>query len=456
MRTFEYDDGKSRKFWAIELQGNGFTVTFGRIGSAGKAQKKEFADAAKARKEHDKLVKEKLAKGYVEKAPPAPVSPTQRALEEALLQDPDNPATHAVNADYLMEQSDPHGELIQVQLALEDASKSPQARKQLRQREQALLEQHQRDWLGELAPFLLEQEGYQFQFGRGWLDSLTIPDLTVRLARVLARAPQTRLLRRLVILENSHSDEGEYEPGPDIPADSYWPGLHPLLKSPYLGNVRVFQLGAMEDDGPFNTYTSGEGAVALIAKMPRVEELHLFAHIHDEIKTLFGMKTLTHLRVLQVYHVEREHPLATLARNSALGRLTHLLLYPHGYSGSERGSYLPPEEVRALVRSPHLQSLTHLRLRLSNMGDEGCREIVRSGILKRLKVLDVRLGQITDEGARTLAACPELRNLESLDIGANWLTEEGVNALRAVGINVQADSQVAEGEDGYLMEGDME
>ena len=66
MRTFTYSDAKSHKFWNIELQGNAFTVTFGRIGTAGQMQTKEFADAAKAQKEHDKLVKEKLAKGYVE------------------------------------------------------------------------------------------------------------------------------------------------------------------------------------------------------------------------------------------------------------------------------------------------------------------------------------------------------------------------------------------------------
>src|SRR5262249_45462571 len=155
---------------------------------------------------------------------------------------------------------------------------------------QALLRQHGRGWLGDLAPYLLDQPGYEYQFARGWLDSLTIPEITVNLARVLARAPQTRLLRHLVIQANTLSEgDEEFEAGPDVPEDSYWPSLFPLLKSPYLGNVRVFQLGEMVDDGPFETHTSGEAAVSLIAKMPKVEELYLFAHIHD-IRTLFGLK----------------------------------------------------------------------------------------------------------------------------------------------------------------------
>lgn len=66
LRTFTYSDAKSNKFWNIELQGKAFTVTFGRLGTDGQTQVKEFPSEEKARKEHDKLVKEKLGKGYTE------------------------------------------------------------------------------------------------------------------------------------------------------------------------------------------------------------------------------------------------------------------------------------------------------------------------------------------------------------------------------------------------------
>src|SRR5207253_2108348 len=106
---------KSHKFWNIELQGTSFTVTYGRIGAKGQTQTKTFPTEEKARQEHDKLVKEKLAKGYVETAAPAAAAPAasgpmRSALEEALFANPDDVANHMAYADWLAEQGDPRGE----------------------------------------------------------------------------------------------------------------------------------------------------------------------------------------------------------------------------------------------------------------------------------------------------------------------------------------------------------
>jgi uncharacterized protein (TIGR02996 family) len=491
MCTFHFRDGKSDKFWAIELQGKSLTVTFGRTGTAGQTQKKTFPDAAKAQKEHDKLVADKLARGYVEQAAAAAPEPLQVALEQALAEDPDDLGAHAAFADYLQERGDPRGEFISVQLALEEPGKSAAERKRLQARELALLRKHGRDWLGGLAPYLLRTtrvEGEDFTrwayyhgFARGWLDTLQVGVLTVPFARVLAAAPETRLLRRLMIEElkvyfDDEEDEldeedggGEpFPPGPDVPEEAEQPALYPLLTSPYLGNVRVLQLGDQVDDEekpPRNGYlcrmppTCG---VDLVRKMPRLEELYWLAHAGRKVlEALFGLPSLDNLRVLQVYHPETDYPLSILARNKSLGRLTHLLLHPHGFthSASKYGSFLPLAEVKPVLRSPHLKSLTHLRVHCSDLGDEGCREIVKSGILKRLKVLDLRHGGITDEGARTLAACPDLKNLELLDVMANGLTRKGIDALKVTGVRLRADKQLKEAELGrgeYLWEGDCE
>src|SRR5262245_25373064 len=81
MRRFEYKDARSNKFWSIDLRGRSFWVTFGRIGSAGQTQVKAFADEAQARKEHDRLIREKTGKGYVEVAavPSAPAAEARPA-----------------------------------------------------------------------------------------------------------------------------------------------------------------------------------------------------------------------------------------------------------------------------------------------------------------------------------------------------------------------------------------
>lgn len=80
-REFHFSEGASNKFWTISVEGTAHTVRFGRLGTAGQVQTKEFATEADARKSADKLIAEKLKKGYVEQsaagAPtPNPAAPT--------------------------------------------------------------------------------------------------------------------------------------------------------------------------------------------------------------------------------------------------------------------------------------------------------------------------------------------------------------------------------------------
>ena len=81
-------------------------------------------------------------------------------------------------------------------------------------------------------------------------------------------------------------------------------------------------------------------------------------------------------------------------------------------------------------------SLTHLQLRLSDVGDAGIEEIIQSGLLRRLKVLDLRHGAVTDEGARALAASPDVKHLDRLDLAWNRIGPAGQAALRKTGVNV--------------------
>jgi|GEM_PF-3681014 len=65
-RTFEYNDGKSNKFWTIDANETEFTITFGKVGTNGQSQTKTFSDEAACQKEAEKLIREKTRKGYVE------------------------------------------------------------------------------------------------------------------------------------------------------------------------------------------------------------------------------------------------------------------------------------------------------------------------------------------------------------------------------------------------------
>ena len=65
-RRFEFLSGSSAKFWEVTVAKDAVTVCFGRIGTAGQAQTKSFRDSAAAQKHADKLIEQKVGKGYVE------------------------------------------------------------------------------------------------------------------------------------------------------------------------------------------------------------------------------------------------------------------------------------------------------------------------------------------------------------------------------------------------------
>jgi len=65
-RRFEFVGGSSQKFWEISVSGSSFTVRFGRIGTAGQSQTKNFANEDKAKREAENLIAEKIKKGYAE------------------------------------------------------------------------------------------------------------------------------------------------------------------------------------------------------------------------------------------------------------------------------------------------------------------------------------------------------------------------------------------------------
>jgi len=60
----EFEEGISSKFWRARVEGKTLYVNYGKIGSAGQTQVKDFATPAAAQAEFDKLVREKRKKGY--------------------------------------------------------------------------------------------------------------------------------------------------------------------------------------------------------------------------------------------------------------------------------------------------------------------------------------------------------------------------------------------------------
>ncbi|MCE9561454.1 MAG: TIGR02996 domain-containing protein [Planctomycetes bacterium] len=406
------------------------------------------------------------------------------AFEKAILDNPDESTSYAAYADWLQEQDDPRGEFMQVQLALEAGSLPKEQRKQLQARERELLDEHEREWLGELAPLLLDLDTHdtlpnvRYWWGRGFIAEMRVQHLTIQLAQTLAVAPALRFLQKLHIevsattearaqstssrtlldfLAETQAGSGENQPLHD-PLSMLIPtpqgvrrhdAIFDLIGSPCLRNLRGFQLGKdvePSSDGWTDCYLNSEGLEHLVASLPRVQELYLLCNGYDA-RALFSLPNLTHLQTLRVYgwgNIEdqdrNEVPLDALARNPALSSLTHLIVHPR-YTPD--ASLLPLSQVHALVNSPHLASLEHLQLRLSDIGDDGVSAFIESGILKRLGWLDLRNGTISDFGAKAFAEYAPTRNLRRLDLSRNSITYAALNMLRRVGVNVVADNALS-------------
>ncbi len=68
-RHFEFVSGSSAKFWEISVHSTpsvSVTVRYGRIGTSGQSQTTAFASREAAQKHADRLIAQKLKKGYVE------------------------------------------------------------------------------------------------------------------------------------------------------------------------------------------------------------------------------------------------------------------------------------------------------------------------------------------------------------------------------------------------------
>lgn len=133
-------------------------------------------------------------------------------LEKKIVEKPDDLARHEDYAAWLEANGDaPRAELIRLHLAMENSSLSREKRFELELAERRLLEAHGREWIGDLAEFVLlkptPEKNFRLKHGckvfwfRGWVRGLQIDELTLKLSKVLLQAPEMRLFNTLILTE---------------------------------------------------------------------------------------------------------------------------------------------------------------------------------------------------------------------------------------------------------------
>lgn len=345
-------------------------------------------------------------------------------FERDILEAPDDLNRYAVYADWLSDQGDPRGEFMHVQLRLEEDGVPRAERVRLKQREAALLAQHRKEWLGELAQDLILEDLsrrdrdslVRIEFSRGWLSAVSLKATGTSLVVKLLAVPEARFLRQLSLSWQDQIASQDW----DV-----------LLGGSKLLNLRRFQLG-FSDHHPH-----GLAATDFVTRFPRLEVLHLEARRVDT-SLLFSLP-MPHLRELVVHHLD-DYPVDILAANPTLSQLETLSFHPQVQQGDEE-EYLLLQDLEAVAGSPFLKKLRHLELHSCGMGDAGCVTLVESDLLRHLRILDLTYGSITDAGAQTLASAPEIHNLEHLVLNGNALSERGIRWLKAANPHVEAENQ---------------
>lgn len=370
---------------------------------------------------------------------------TREALEAALLANPDDVVRHAAYADFLLEQGDPRGEFIRLQLAAEDRNQPVAKLRELEDTAHKIRQEHEREWLGDLWQFTqrsptarsvaeLMEPNVSVSWKRGWIEGVRVGQLSQGMVEVMATNPFTRLLATFAVAQNTVTMETRTEPYETAVEIS----LRRLIDSGRFANLRQFEFGSREN----RVTADGTSVDRVLRVTPRLESLRLCVDHFSE--SYFFSGDYSHLHTIDIVYNNPRCRFYILGMNDGLPNLRRLsldtvaVMPERGELGSEREPITPTDQSM-FFRSKHLNALEYLTFRNGEFGDEGVEELLASGFISRLKGLDLCRCNITDDGAQMLAAHPHVPTLEYLHLDNNLLSPIGIDALATVGHQISTN-----------------
>jgi uncharacterized protein (TIGR02996 family) len=434
MPRYEFSEGTSNKFWEIELDGSSFTTRYGKIGTDGQETTKDFGGPGEAKKAYDKLVAEKVKKGYEivegdgdedgddDEDGEAPAGAVNPSLEAAILKDPDNVQNYLVYADWLQTQSDPRGELMAVQAALLGAPGDAK----LLKREEELIAAHTGALLGDLA----EEDEFHPTWRLGGLGAVTISDTeeewgelesdaAVTMVKKLFRLPAARLLRELTIgLINDEDGQPDWSAVVGAIAESTVPSSLRVLRISCGGyQISWTQLGDLSKVYP---------------KAPRLEELYIKMGAMD-----FGKIDLPELRVFEVVTGGFTKGNLKSVLTARWPKLEKLVLY---FGDDNYGGDCEIGDLKPILDGKNLANVRTLGLANAQFSNDIAAALPTSKILKQLRVLDLSKGTLDDEGAGHIVEHgAAFKHLEVLDVSENYITDGMLDRLATICKTVKRD-----------------
>lgn len=424
-RRYEFTEGTSKKFWEIELEGESFTARWGRIGTDGQEKTQDFDSAADARKAHDKLCAEKEKKGYQLVSAPkgeAPVShkpQSNPAMEAKIAARPDDEVTWKIYADWLLEQSEPWGEVIA------QACGGKPDKKTQKDAESAIT--------GGL-------DGAKFEWKHGAIASLSLisnaaPTDTNNVELVLGRAlehPAGRLVRALT-LGLPPRDGGD--------TDWHYEGMMEAITKagplPLLEKVDMSPDALHMNQGSWRRVGDIRG---LWKAAPRLKELRMQGASGSDGGTPIKMGTIDAPN-LETFVFESGGLDASVPKDLGAAKLPRLTRLELMFGRENYGCTSTVTSLSGILSGKGLPQLKALGLKNSEWETELIDAIAKSDLLPQLEELDLSMGVLFRDGpAALIKHKAKFAHLKKLILADNYL-EEQEDALEKAFPNLELGEQ---------------
>ena len=366
-RTFEFSDAKSHKFWNVDLRGTDVVTKYGRIGTDGQSTVKSHASVEAAQKTFDKLVNEKLKKGYVETTGGAAAGSSDSTQPGQVLAP--NMFQTTRNAEDIGEMTTFIGKRVVDFKSLKSLRKGDKHVYRVRSGwddEPGTFEKRLNEFLDSDAA--ARAQGLIIGY---W--SIDVPDPIEPVIKILVKR-QDRLPELVALFLG---DIGQEE------SEISWiqqGDVSPLLAAfPKLEMLRV------------------RGSEGLAFKKPK----------HDSLAAL---------------GVEAGGLGADVVRQlckAKFPQLEHLELW---LGTDEYGGDCQINDLQPILAGKLFPKLNYLGLRNAQIADEIAGVIVNSPIAKQIETLDLSLGTLSDEGGNALLDLPQDGNLKRLDLHYHFMS----------------------------------
>jgi predicted DNA-binding WGR domain protein len=402
-REFHFLSGNSSKFWAIELKGKSFEVTYGRLGTAGTTQSKAFASEDVARQNYDKLIAEKTAKGYVEVGG-GTAAPSKAAASANGAGGPLSPMMFSTTRSH---DFDPISNFIGERVT-QFREKKPTAGKSVFRVGVSYDEDEESDG--------------------GDTSALFNQRLAAFLASDAAPATKGLLIGNTVMYDATGLEKATAE----------------LVKQKdRLPNLQALFLGDITQEESEISWIEQSDISPLLAAFPKLEMLR----VRGSTKLQFSKPSHAKLRALAIESGGLPAKIVGQICRGKFPELEYLELWlgTPDYNGDCRVNDLQP-----ILKGKLFPKLKYLGLRNSQIADDIAAVIVKSPIIDQLETLDLSLGNLSDEGANALLQLADKKNLKRLDLHRHYISKPVQKKLKALPFPVDlADAQSVDEDDEF-------